>query len=142
MRHAKSGRKLSRRSDHRQAMLMNLANALIKHEQIKTTLPKARALRPFIEKLITRARRGGLANRRLLLARLGEAAMVAKLMDGLAERYRERPGGYVRILKAGFRQGDAAPMAVIELVDRDPAAKGQDSGPQPNDDEAEDRDAA
>lgn len=142
MRHAKSGRKLNRRSDHRRALLMNLANALIKHEQITTTLPKAREIRPYVEKLITRARQGGLANRRLLLSILGEAAMVSKLLDVLGPRYQDRPGGYTRILKAGFRPGDAAPMAVIELVDRDPDAKGQDSGPVLHDEDAEQRAAA
>ncbi|GAB4145221.1 MAG: 50S ribosomal protein L17 [Sphingomonadales bacterium] len=142
MRHGKSGRKLGRRSDQRRALFMNLANALIKHEQITTTLPKARDLRPYVEKLITRARRGNLADRRLLLATLGEQAMVAKLIDVLGPRYQDRPGGYCRILKAGFRQGDAAPMAVIELVDRDPDAKGQDSGPVQGDDDEEERAAA
>ncbi len=142
MRHGKSGRKLGRRSDQRRALFMNLANALIKHEQITTTLPKARDLRPYIEKLITRARRGNLADRRLLLATLGEQAMVAKLIDVLGPRYQDRPGGYCRILKAGFRQGDAAPMAVIELVDRDPDAKGQDSGPVQGDEDEDERAAA
>ncbi|MGF1604977.1 MAG: 50S ribosomal protein L17 [Rhodothalassiaceae bacterium] len=129
MRHRKAGRKLNRTSSHRQAMFKNMAQALIKHEQIITTLPKAKELRPITEKLITLAKKGGLANRRLAIARLGSEALVAKLFDELAERYQERPGGYVRVLKAGFRAGDAAPMAVIELVDRNPQAKGQDSGP-------------
>lgn len=141
MRHRKAGRKLNRTSSHRNAMFANMANALIKHEQIKTTLPKAKELRPIVERLITRAKKGGLANRRLLIADLQDEAMVTKLMDVLAERYKERPGGYTRVLKAGFRYGDAAPMAVIELVDRDVDAKGQDSGPVFTD-EAEEAEAA
>ena len=112
-----------------------MAAALIKHEQITTTLPKAKDLRPIVERMITLARRGDLHTRRLLLARIPDAAMVEKLMGELTERYQDRPGGYTRILKAGYRQGDSAPMAVIELVDRDPDAKGQDSGPLPGDDE-------
>lgn len=128
MRHRKSGRKLNRNSSHRKAMFMNMAQALIKHEQIVTTLPKAKDLRPVAEKLITLGKRGGLANRRLAIARLQDRKLVEKLFGELSERYQERPGGYVRVLKAGFRQGDAAPMAVIELVDRNPQAKGQDSG--------------
>ena len=135
MRHRKSGRRLNRSSSHRQAMLANMAGALIKHEQIKTTLPKAKELRPVVEKLITLAKRGDLHARRLCLARLPEKAQVTKLFDVLAERYAERPGGYVRVMKAGFRYGDAAPMAIIELVERDPDAKGQDSGPVPGDEE-------
>jgi len=143
MRHRKAGRKLNRTSSHRRAMFKNMANALIKHEQITTTLPKAKELRPVVEKLITLAKKGGLANRRLAHARLRDDAMVAKLFDTLAARYAERPGGYTRVLKAGFRYGDAAPMAVIELVDRDEEAKGQDSGPtQFTEDEAEDAAAA
>ncbi|MEM7570223.1 MAG: 50S ribosomal protein L17 [Pseudomonadota bacterium] len=138
MRHRKSGRKLNRTSSHRRAMFMNMANALIKHEQIKTTLPKAKELRPIVEKLITLGKRGGLANRRLAIAQLQDKAMVTKLFDTLADRYGERQGGYTRVLKAGFRYGDAAPMAYIELVDRDPEAKGQDSGPvMADEDEAE-----
>lgn len=135
MRHRLSGRKLNRTSAHRRAMFANLANALIKHEQIKTTLPKAKDLRPVAEKMITLGKRGTLHARRQAYAFLRDDAMVAKLFDTLAERYKDRPGGYTRVLKAGFRYGDAAPMAVIELVDRDPEAKGQDSGPKP---EAED----
>ena len=128
MRHRKSGRKFNRTSSHRRAMFKNMAQALIKHEQIITTLPKAKDLRPVVEKLITLGKKGGLANRRLAIARLGDKDMADKLFSELAERYKDRPGGYVRVLKAGFRAGDAAPMAVIELVDRNPDAKGQDSG--------------
>ncbi len=131
MRHGKSKRKLNRSSAHRKAMFANLASALIKHEQITTTLPKAKDLRSVVEKMITLAKRGDLHARRQLHARLPEQATVTKLMDVLAERYRDRPGGYTRVLKAGFRYGDCAPMAVIELVDRDPEAKGLDSGPLP-----------
>jgi len=129
MRHGNSGRKFSRTSSHRKAMFSNMASALIKHEQIKTTLPKAKDLRPIVEKLITLGKKGGLHNRRLAFAQLRDDTIVAKLFGPLAERYTERPGGYTRVLKAGFRYGDAAPMAVIELVDRDTSAKGQDSGP-------------
>ncbi|MCW2245583.1 large subunit ribosomal protein L17 [Azospirillum fermentarium] len=129
MRHGMNGRKLNRTTSHRKAMFSNMANALLKHEQITTTLPKAKDLRPIVEKLITLGKKGGLANRRLAFARLRDDVIVAKLFDALAERYKDRQGGYVRILKAGFRYGDAAPMAVIELVDRDEDAKGQDSGP-------------
>ncbi len=135
MRHGKSGRKLNRTSAHRKAMFANLAAALIKHEQITTTLPKAKDLRPVVEKLITLGKRGDLHARRLLHSRLPDAAMVTKLIDVLADRYREREGGYTRVLKAGYRYGDCAPMAVIELVDRDPEAKGQDSGPVPGDEQ-------
>jgi large subunit ribosomal protein L17 len=129
MRHGMNGRKLNRTTSHRTAMFANMAAALIKHEQIKTTLPKAKDLRPIVERLITLGKKGGLANRRLAYARLRDETMVAKLFGPLAERYKDRAGGYTRVLKAGFRYGDAAPMAVIEFVDRDPAAKGQDSGP-------------
>jgi large subunit ribosomal protein L17 len=129
MRHRKGPAKLGRTSTHRQAMLANMAAALVKHEQIVTTLPKAKALRPVVEKLITLAKKGDLSSRRLAIARLRDEAMVRKLFSTLAERYIERPGGYTRVLKAGFRYGDDAPMAVIELVDRDPEAKGLDSGP-------------
>jgi large subunit ribosomal protein L17 len=129
MRHGVSGRKLNRTASHRKAMFSNMASALIKHEQIKTTLPKAKDLRPIVEKLITLGKKGGLHNRRLAFARLRDDAIVAKLFGPLAERYTNRPGGYTRVLKAGFRYGDAAPMGVIELVDRDTSAKGQDSGP-------------
>ena len=129
MRHRKGPAKLGRTSTHRQAMLANMAAALVKHEQIVTTLPKAKALRPVVEKLITLAKKGDLSSRRLAIARLRDEAMVRKLFSTLAERYNERPGGDTRVLKAGFRYGDDAPMAVIELVDRDPEAKGLDSGP-------------
>ena len=129
MRHGMSGRKLNRTSSHRKAMFGNLAAALIKHEQIKTTLPKAKDLRRVVEKLITIGKRGGLHARRQADAVLHNDELTAKLLGPLAERYASRPGGYTRVLKAGFRYGDAAPMAIIELVDRDPAAKGQDSGP-------------
>ncbi|HBH26942.1 MAG TPA: 50S ribosomal protein L17 [Rhodospirillaceae bacterium] len=128
MRHGLKQRKLGRTTAHRKATLSNMAAALVKHEQITTTLPKARALRPFVEKLITLGRKGGLAARRLILSRMRDEAQTRKVLDVLGPRYVQRNGGYIRILKAGFRYGDAAPMAVIELVDRDPAAKGQDSG--------------
>ena len=129
MRHGMSGRKFNRTSSHRKAMFSNMAAALIKHEQIKTTLPKAKDLRPIVEKLITLGKKGGLHNRRLAYAQLRDDVVVAKLFGPIAERYSQRPGGYTRVLKAGFRYGDAAPLAFIELVDRDVAAKGQDSGP-------------
>ncbi|MES2729169.1 MAG: 50S ribosomal protein L17 [Pseudomonadota bacterium] len=129
MKHGIKQRKLNRTASHLTAMLANMAAALIKHEQIVTTLPKAKELRPFTEKLITLGKKGGLANRRLALARLRDQTQVAKLFDLLGERYKDRSGGYIRVMKAGFRYGDAAPMAVIELVDRDVTAKGQDSGP-------------
>jgi large subunit ribosomal protein L17 len=129
MRHRLSGRKLNRTSEHRKAMFENMAAALIKHEQITTTLPKAKDLRPFVEKLITLGKRGGLHARRQALAALQDRKLTEKLFSTLAQRYTNRPGGYTRVLKAGYRYGDAAAMAVIELVDRDPAAKGQDSGP-------------
>ena len=132
MRHGMSGRKFNRTSAHRRAMFANMAAALIKHEQIKTTLPKAKDLRPVVEKLITQGKRGGLSNRRRAFALLRDDDMVRKLFDYLAERYADRSGGYTRVLKAGFRYGDAAPMAIIELVDRDPEAKGLDSGPPQN----------
>jgi large subunit ribosomal protein L17 len=137
MRHGMSGRKLNRTSSHRKAMFANMAVALLKHEQITTTLPKAKELRPVAEKLITLGKRGGLHARRQALSQLQDQAIVAKLFAALAERYRGRAGGYTRVLKAGIRYGDAADMAVIELVDRDPAAKGQDSGPVPEAAEAE-----
>ncbi len=135
MRHRKKGRKLSRDSAHRKAMFANMAVALIKHEQITTTLPKAKELRPIVDKLITLGKRGGLHARRQALARLPEKSAVDKLFSTLAERYAERPGGYTRVLKAGHRYGDAADMGVIELVDRDTDAKGQDSGPLPGEEE-------
>ena len=131
MRHRIRGRKLNRTSSHRKAMFANMAAALIKHEQISTTLPKAKDLRPIVEKLITLGKRGGLHARRQALEVLKDAKLTEKLFSTLAERYKERKGGYTRVLKAGFRFGDAAPAAVIEFVDRDPAAKGLESGPKP-----------
>jgi large subunit ribosomal protein L17 len=130
MRHGVAGRKLGVTTSHRLAMFRNLAHALIKHEQITTTLPKAKELRPVAEKLITLGKRGGLHARRQAYAQLRDDVIVAKLFDTLATRYKTRPGGYTRVLKAGMRRGDAADMAVIELVDRDLSAKGQDSGPK------------
>ena len=140
MRHGLSGRKLGVTSSHRLAMFRNMAVALIKHEQITTTLPKAKELRPVTEKLITLGKRGGLHARRQAYNQLRDETIVAKLFDALANRYKARAGGYTRVLKAGMRRGDAADMAVIELVDRDVAAKGLDSGPKPevaDDDETE-----
>jgi large subunit ribosomal protein L17 len=129
MRHGMSGRKLNRTSSHRKAMFANMAVALVKHEQIKTTLPKAKELRPLVEKLVTLGKRGDLHARRLLIAKTRDAGTATKLIDTLAPRYEDRAGGYLRVLKAGFRNGDNAPMAIIEFVERDVAAKGQDSGP-------------
>ena len=129
MRHKMGGRKLQRTSAHRTALFRNMSAALIKHEQIKTTLPKAKELRPYVEKLITLAKKGGLSNRRLAQSRLQDDAQLGKLFDTLADRYKNRAGGYTRIIKAGIRASDAAPIAIIELVDRDADAKGQDSGP-------------
>ena len=129
MRHAKTHRKFNRRSDHRRAMLANLAASLIKHEQIVTTLPKAKELRPIVEKLVTLGKKGGLALRRQAISEMRDLDQVRKLFDVLAPRYKDRHGGYTRIIKAGFRYGDNAPMAVIEFVDRDVDAKGLDSGP-------------
>ena len=129
MRHGMSGRKFSRTSSHRKAMFENMAAALLKHEQITTTLPKAKDLRPIVEKLITLGKRGGLHCRRQALSMLQDTTVTEKLFSVIAARYKERQGGYIRVVKAGFRYGDSAPMAVIELVDRDPAAKGLDSGP-------------
>ncbi|MGH6892670.1 MAG: 50S ribosomal protein L17 [Dongiaceae bacterium] len=137
MRHAVAGRKLNRTASHRKAMFNNLAAALIKHEQIKTTLPKAKDLRPIVEKLVTLGKKGGLAARRQILASLKDDKLADKLLTTLADRYKARAGGYTRVLKAGFRYGDMAAMAVIEFVDRDPAAKGQDSGPDQKKDEPE-----
>ncbi|QDH16455.1 50S ribosomal protein L17 [Swingsia samuiensis] len=131
MRHGVSGRKLNVTSSHRAAMFRNMAVALIKHEQITTTLPKAKELRPVVEKLITLGKRGDLHARRQAFAQLRDDAIVSKLFSTVAERYKSRAGGYSRVLKAGMRYGDNADMAVIELVDRDVAAKGQDSGPKP-----------
>ena len=138
MRHGKSGRRLNRTASHRKAMFQNMANALIKHEQIVTTLPKAKDLRRVVEKLITLGKSDTLHSRRLAFSRLRDQAMTKKLFDVLGVRYMERPGGYTRVLKAGFRYGDSAPMAVIELVDRDEDARGLDSGytPDPEDDQA------
>lgn len=136
MRHGMSGRKLNRTSAHRKAMFANLVCALVKHEQIKTTLPKAKDLRPIAEKLITLGKRGDLHARRQAFAFLRDDAMVIKLFEVLGPRYKDRNGGYTRVLKAGFRYGDAAPMGLIELVERDPAAKGQDSGPREEETEA------
>ena len=141
MRHRKSGRKLNRTSSHRKAMFANMAASLIKHEQIQTTLPKAKELRPIVEKLITLGKRGDLHARRQAFAELSEKSAVDKLFTTLSERYAERKGGYTRVLKAGFRTGDAAPMGVIELIDRDVEAKGQDSGPDQNADQDEYEDA-
>lgn len=138
MRHGISGRKLSRKSQHRTAMFRNMAAALIKHEQILTTTAKAKELRPYVEKLITLAKRGGLSNRRLAHSRLMDDAQEKKLFEVLAERYADREGGYTRVIKAGYRESDAAAIAYIELVDRDEDAKGQDSGPVMTDDEYED----
>ena len=132
MRHRYSGRKLNRTSQHRQMLFRNMAQALIKHEQIVTTLPKAKELRPVVERLITLGKRGDLHARRLANARLRDDAMTRKLFEVLGPRYQERSGGYTRIMKAGFRYGDSAPMAVIEFVDRDEDARGQDSGPVQN----------
>jgi large subunit ribosomal protein L17 len=129
MRHGKVHRKLNRTAEHRRAMFANMAAALIKHEQIVTTLPKAKDLRPIVEKLVTLGKRGDLHARRQAVAELRDQAMVKKLFDVLGPRYKERSGGYTRVLKAGYRYGDSAPVAVIEFVDRDLEAKGQDSGP-------------
>jgi len=129
MRHGIGHRKLNRTGSHRKAMFANMAVALLKHEQIQTTLPKAKDLRRVVDRLITLGKRGDLHARRQAMSVLRDRAITAKLFSDLAERYRERPGGYTRVLKAGHRYGDMAPMAVIELVDRDPEAKGQDSGP-------------
>lgn len=141
MRHGMKQRRLNRTAAHMQAMLSNMAAALVKHEQITTTLSKAKELRPFVEKLVTLGKQAkanpdkALANRRLILSKMRDKDQTAKIMDVLADRYADRPGGYIRIMKAGFRYGDNAPMAVIEFVDRDEDAKGQDSGPTQFDDE-------
>ena len=137
MRHRVAGRKLQRTSAHRAAMFRNMAAALIKHEQITTTTAKAKELRPYVEKLVTLAKKGGLSNRRLAHARLMDDAQLAKLFDVIATRYSDRNGGYTRVIKAGIRASDASPMAVIEFVERDISAKGQDSGPVMMDEEAE-----
>ena len=129
MRHGKSGRKLNRTASHRKAMFANMAAALIKHEQITTTLAKAKDLRPIVEKLVTLGKRGDLHSRRRAIAKIRDVEMVGKLFDVLGPRYKDRQGGYVRVIRAGFRYGDNAPIAVIEFVDRDESAKGTDSGP-------------
>jgi large subunit ribosomal protein L17 len=129
MRHGKAHRRFSRNSEHRRAMFANMAAALIKHEQIVTTLPKAKDLRPVVEKLVTLGKRGDLHARRQAIAQMRDVAMVKKLFEVIGPRYKDRNGGYTRVLKAGFRYGDSAPVAVIEFVDRDEAAKGLDSGP-------------
>ena len=131
MRHKLRGRGFSRTSEHRKAMFDNMAHALLKHEQITTTLPKAKDLRPVVERLITLGKRGGLHARRQVISTLQDAKLADKVMTTLASRYSARAGGYCRIIKAGFRYGDSSAMAVIELVDRDPDAKGVDSGPKP-----------
>jgi large subunit ribosomal protein L17 len=127
--HAKTHRRFNRRPEHRRAMLANMAASLIKHEQIVTTLPKAKDLRPIVEKLVTLGKRGDLHARRQAIAQMRDIAMVKKLFDVIGPRYKGRSGGYIRVLKAGFRYGDSAPVAVIEFVDRDVEAKGKDSGP-------------
>ena len=129
MRHGHAHRKLNRKSEHRRAMFANMAASLIRHEQIVTTLPKAKDLRPIVEKLVTLGKRGDLHARRQAIAEMRDVAMVKKLFDVIGPRYKDRNGGYTRVLKAGFRYGDSAPVAVIEFVDRDEDAKGQDSGP-------------
>ena len=135
MRHGIKGRKLQRKTGHRHALLRNLAAALVKHEQITTTTAKAKELRPYVEKLVTLAKKGGLSNRRLAHGRLMDDAQLVKLFDVIAPRYANRDGGYCRIIKAGIRASDAAPVSIIEFVDRDVSAKGQDSGPVMTDDE-------
>ena len=144
MRHRRAGRRLNRTPSHRRALFANMAAALIKHEQIVTTLPKAKELRRVMDRLMTLAKRGNLHSRRLAISRVRDEAMVKKLFDELGPRYKDRSGGYTRVLKAGFRYGDSAPMAVIELVDRNPDARGQDSGPTQftDDDETEEQVAA
>jgi large subunit ribosomal protein L17 len=137
MRHRVGGRKLQRTSSHRAALFRNMAAALIKHEQIVTTTAKAKELRPYVEKLVTLAKKGGLSNRRIAHSRIMDEAQERKLFEVLAERYASRNGGYTRVIKAGIRKSDAAPIAVIEFVDRDPAAKGQDSGPVMTEEEFE-----
>ena len=129
MRHRLKGKKLNRTSSHRKALLKNLSQALVKHEQIMTTLIKAKTLKPFVEKLITIGKKGGLHARRQAVVKLGDQKLVTKLFDVLAKRYENRKGGYSRVIKAGFRYGDSSPMAIIELVERDESAKGLDSGP-------------
>ena len=137
MRHGMNGRKLNRTSSHRRALFANMAAALIKHEQIETTLPKAKDLRPIVERLVTLGKRGGLHARRQVLSYLGDPDQTEKLFATLAPRYAERKGGYLRVLKSGHRYGDAAPMAIIEFVERDVEAKGKDSGPVQSSEDAE-----
>jgi large subunit ribosomal protein L17 len=137
MRHRRAGRKLNRTASHRRALFANMAAALIKHEQVVTTLPKAKELRRVADRLITLAKRGNLHSRRLAVARVRDEAMVKKLFDILGPRYAERSGGYTRVLRAGYRYGDSAPMAVIEFVDRDTEARGKDSGPTQDREEGE-----
>ena len=138
MRHGNAHRKLGRTTSHRLAMFRNMAASLIKHEQITTTLPKAREIRPYVEKLVTLAKTGGLSNRRLAHARLQDDVQLIKLFDVIATRYADRQGGYIRIVKAGIRRSDATPMAIVEFVDRDTSAKGQDSGPVFSDADSDD----
>jgi large subunit ribosomal protein L17 len=137
MRHRVGHRKLQRTSSHRAALFRNMAAALIKHEQITTTLAKAKELRPYTEKLVTLAKKGGLSNRRIAHSRLLDDTQLVKLFDVIGARYAQRSGGYIRVIKAGIRQSDSAPLAIIEFVDRDVSAKGQDSGPVMNDEELE-----
>src|SRR3954471_17070580 len=137
MRHRVGGRKLQRTSSHRAALFRNMAAALIKHEQITTTLAKAKELRPYVEKLVTLSKKGGLSNRRLAQSRLMDDAQLAKLLDVIGPRYTGRSGGYTRVIKAGIRSSDAAPIGIIEFVDRDVTVKGQDSGPVMTEDEYE-----
>ena len=142
MRHGFALRKFNRTNSHRKAMFANMSGALIRHEQITTTLPKAKELKAVVDKLITLGKKGGLSNRRLAAAQLKEADVVVKLFDTLADRYKDRAGGYTRVLKAGFRHGDNAPLAIIELVDRDPEAKGTDAGPTADARDEDDEDEA
>jgi large subunit ribosomal protein L17 len=142
MRHGNRGRRLNRTASHRKAMFANMAAALIKHEQIVTTLPKAKDMRPIIDKLITLGKRGDLHARRQAISQIRDVDQVSKLFDVLGPRYKERNGGYSRVIKAGFRYGDSAPMAVIELVDRDESEKGKDSGPVMVDDDATETEGA
>jgi large subunit ribosomal protein L17 len=137
MRHRVAGRKLQRTTAHRNALFRNMAAALIKHEQITTTLAKAKELRPYVEKLVTLAKKGGLSNRRLAHARMMDDVQLVKLFDVIGPRYADRNGGYTRVVKAGIRASDAAQVAIIEFVDRDVSAKGQDSGPVMVDEEVE-----
>lgn len=139
MRHRNSGRKLNRTSSHRRAMFRNMATSLLKHEQVRTTLPKAKELRGVVERMITLGKRGDLHARRQVLGYLMDDNVVRKLFDTLGPRYAERSGGYTRVIKAGFRYGDSAPMAIIELVDRDEDQKGKDSGPQNSEEEVEEQ---